>query len=72
MKVTFDLDSDQFHEFMVIDLKQAYYDCGIPNNFFDDVAYSKKFKKALRKVIQYYSIPSEYDAWLKSVKENIS
>jgi len=66
MKLTFQVDADQLNDYIVSELKTAYID---QKTVWKHEEYSKKLSKALLKVIEYYSIPQEYEEWLESVKE---
>lgn len=65
MKITFDIDIDQLTEYFVEDMKRAYIDhCTV----FKHETNSKKRRKALLHVIEYYSIPTEFAAWRDSLE----
>lgn len=66
MKITFEIDEDQLNDYLVTELKTAYVD---HKTVWKHEEYSKKLTKALLRVIEYYSIPSEYQEWRESVKD---
>jgi hypothetical protein len=56
------LDGEEVTKLVVHDLKETYDD-----NLKEP--YNDKMLEALKVVIEYYSVPSEYDKWLDSLNE---
>lgn len=66
MKMMVEVDADSLDEVFLKELRVAYIDqCTV----WKHQDYSKKLRKALLKVIEYYSIPSEHTLWLETVKD---
>ena len=61
MKITVNVDDDDL-DTIVLDVLRDSYNMLKSAPFGDDYD-SKKFRKHLRKVIQYYSTPSQYNEW---------
>ena len=66
MKLTFEVNCEELDEIICRRLRQDYID---QLTVWKHEEYSKKLAKALLKVIEYYSIPTEYQQWRESVKE---
>lgn len=65
MKFTVDLSMDEIDNIILEDLRRAYIDQKTHWHHEPD---AKKLAKAFLKVIEYYSVPSEYREWLETVK----
>jgi len=62
MSYQISLDSEDVSRLIVKDLMESYED-----NLKEP--YNDKMLEALKVVIEYYSVPSEYDKWLESLDE---
>ncbi len=66
MKLTFDVDEEQFREAMIADMKESYID-QVTNWKHEPDALG--LEDALLTVIEFYSVPNEFETWYETIKE---
>ena len=66
LKFTVTVDEDTFRESMVKDMKEVYLDQKLNWKHEPD---TEKIGDALLTVIEFYMIPTEFDAWYETIKE---
>jgi len=65
-KIMIELDIDELRDQMINDLKESYID---QVKHWSKEPDAEKLADALLTVIEYYSIPSEYNDWYETIKE---
>lgn len=66
MKYTVELSMDEIDNIILKDLRERYVE---QRTLWHHEPDAKKLAKAFLKVIEYYSVPSEYREWLETVKD---